>query len=118
MYADCFVIPIPKKGVPAYKKLATVAKKVWMEYGALDYKECVADDMHPDCGMPFPKLANLKRSETVIFAWVTYKSKAHRNRVNAKVMNDPRLTSIGPDSMPFDVKRMTYGGFKVLVGTK
>jgi uncharacterized protein YbaA (DUF1428 family) len=117
MYADCFVIPIPKRGVPAYKKLATLGKKVWMEHGAVDYKECVADDLNTHCGMPFNKLTNLKRTESVIFAWITFKSKAHRDRVNAKVMKDPRLTSIGPEGMPFDVERMSYGGFKVLVSS-
>lgn len=118
MYADCYVIPIPKKSIPAYRKLASIAAKVWQEHGALDYKECVGDDLSTHCGLPFPKLAQLKRSESVIFAWIVYKSKAHRDRVNSKVMVDPRIASIAPETMPFDVKRMTYGGFKVLVAAK
>ncbi|MGD9636412.1 MAG: DUF1428 domain-containing protein [Pirellulales bacterium] len=114
-YADCYVIPIPKKSVPAYRKMASVAGKVWREHGALDYKECVGDDLQTKFGIPFAKLAKTKPSETVVFAWIVYKSKAHRDRVNAKVMKDPRITSMGPEKMPFDPKRMSYGGFKVLV---
>jgi uncharacterized protein YbaA (DUF1428 family) len=115
MYADAFVIPVPKRNVAAYRRIATIAGKVWREHGALDYKECVAEDMSTDCGIPFAKLAGCKRGETVIVAWIVYKSRAHRDRVNAKVMKDPRITSIGPKKMPFDMKRMSYGGFKVLV---
>lgn len=118
MYADCYVIPIPKKGVAAYRKIANIAGKVWREHGALDYKECVADDLNSHCGVPFSKLAGLKRAETVIFAWIVYRTKAQRDRVNAKVMKDPRITSLGPEKMPFDPKRMTYGGFQVLVDAK
>jgi uncharacterized protein YbaA (DUF1428 family) len=114
-YADGFVIPIPKKNVEAYRKIARKASKVWMEHGALEYYECVGDDLAiplPFTG--FPKLTNLKKNETVIFAWIVYKSKAHRDRVNAKVMKDPRL-KMAPDSMPFDHTRMSMGGFKVIV---
>lgn len=117
-YADCYVIPIPKKSVPAYRRIATVAGKVWREHGAVDYKECVADDVNTHCGIPFTRLAKTKPSETVVFAWIVYKSKAHRARVNAKVMKDPRITSMGAEKMPFDIKRMTYGGFTVLVDPK
>jgi uncharacterized protein YbaA (DUF1428 family) len=113
-YVDGFVLPIPKKNVAAYRRIAAKAGKIWREHGALDYKECVGDDLNIKMGVPFGKLAKLKPSETVVFAYILYKSRAHRDRVNAKVMKDPRLT-MGPEGMPFDVKRMTYGGFKVLV---
>ena len=114
-YVDGFVIPVPKKNVAAYRRMAAKAGKIWREHGALEYRECVGDDMNIKFGLPFPKLAGAKPSETVIFAWIVYKSRAHRDRVNAKVMKDPRLTSTGPKKMPFDIKRMAYGGFKVLV---
>jgi uncharacterized protein YbaA (DUF1428 family) len=114
-YVDGFVLPIPKKNVAAYRRIAAKAGKIWREHGALDYKECVGDDLNIKMGVPFGKLAKLKPSETVVFAYILYKSRAHRDRVNAKVMKDPRLTSMGPEKMPFDVKRMSYGGFKVLV---
>ena len=117
-YADCYVIPLPKKSVAAYRKIASVAGKVWREHGALDYKECVGDDLQTKFGIPFAKLAKAKPSETVVFAWIVYKTKADRDRVNAKVMKDPRISSMGPETMPFDPKRMTYGGFKVLVDPK
>jgi uncharacterized protein YbaA (DUF1428 family) len=114
-YVDGFVLPIPKKNVAAYRRIAAKAGKIWREHGALDYKECVGDDLNIKMGVPFGKLAKLKPSETVVFAYILYKSRAHRDRVNAKVMKDPRLTSMGPEKMPFDVKRMSYGGFKLLV---
>lgn len=114
-YVDGYVIPIPKKGVAAYRRIAAKAGKIWREYGALDYKECVGDDLNLKFGIPFAKLAKTKPSETVVFAWIVFKSRAHRDRVNAKVMKDPRIAAMGPDKMPFDPKRMTYGGFKVLV---
>ena len=114
-YVDGFVIPIPKKNMAAYRRMATQAGKIWMEHGALEYRECVGDDLKTTFGTSFPKLAKSKPSETVLFSWVVYKSKAHRDRVNAKVMKDPRLDSMDPKTMPFDVKRMLYGGFKVLV---
>jgi uncharacterized protein YbaA (DUF1428 family) len=114
-YVDGFVLPVPKKSLPAYRRLARKAAKIWREYGALDYRECVGDDLAVKMGVPFPKLAKTKPGETVVFAWITYKSKAHRDRVNAKVMKDPRLCSMDPKSMPFDCKRMAWGGFKVLV---
>jgi uncharacterized protein YbaA (DUF1428 family) len=113
-YADGIVIPIPKKNVDAYRKMARLGRKVWMEHGALEYYECVGDDLAiPAMFQGFGKMAKLKKNETVIFAWIVYKSKAHRNKVNAKVMADPRLKMSG--KMPFDHKRMAFGGFKVIV---
>ena len=90
---------------------------MWREYGALDYRECIGDDLNTEMGLPFPKLAKAKKGETVIFAYIVYKSRAHRDKVNAKVMKDPRLSAMcDPKDMPFDCKRMTYGGFKTIVG--
>jgi uncharacterized protein YbaA (DUF1428 family) len=106
---------VPKKGVAAYRRIARIAGKVWREHGALEYFECVGDDLNVKCGLPFTKLAKLKPGEAVIFSWIVYKSRAHRDRVNKKVMSDPRLASMDPKQMPFDVKRMSFGGFKVLV---
>jgi uncharacterized protein YbaA (DUF1428 family) len=114
-YVDGFVLPIPKKNVPAYRRIAQKAGKIWREYGALEYRECVGDDLQVKMGMPFPRSVRLKPGETVVFAWIVYRSRAHRDRVNGKVMKDPRLANMDPKTMPFDVKRMTYGGFKVLV---
>jgi uncharacterized protein YbaA (DUF1428 family) len=114
-YVDGFVLPVPKKNIKAYEGMAKIAAKVWMEHGALAYHECVGDDLAVQFGMPFTKLAKLKPSETVVFAWIVYKSKAHRDKVNAKVMKDPRLNCMEGKKMPFDVKRMAYGGFKTLV---
>lgn len=113
-YVDGFVIPVPKKNIAAYKAMAKLGGKVWMEHGALEYRECVGDDLKPPFGLPFPKAIKLKPGETVVFSWIVYKSKAHRDRVNAAVMKDPRLKEM-PKEMPFDVKRMAYGGFKTLV---
>jgi len=113
-YVDGFVIPVPKKQLAAYKKMSAKAGKIWKEFGALDYKECVGDDLKIKWGTPFLKLAKAKPGETVVFSWITYKSKAQRDRINAKVMKDPRLHMDGK-AMPFDMKRMTYGGFKVFV---
>jgi uncharacterized protein YbaA (DUF1428 family) len=115
-YVDGFVIPMPKKSMPAYKKMAMVACKVWMDHGALAYYECVGEDLKPKFGVPFPKLAKAKAGETVVFAWIMFKTRKHRDAVNAKVMKDPRiLESCDPKKMPFDVKRMSYGGFETLV---
>ena len=115
-YADGFVIPLPKKNLAAYRRMAKKAGKVWREHGALDYKECVGDDLNVKWGVRFPRLAKARAGETVVFSWIVYKSRAHRDRVNAKVMRDPRLKSMmNSKSMPFDMKRMAYGGFKVLV---
>ena len=115
-YVDGFVLVVPKKKLPDYVKLARKASRVWREHGALDYRECVGDDLKVKMGLPFPKLAKVKPGETVIFSWISYKSRAHRDKVNAKVMADKRLFDGVPKEMPFDVKRMAYGGFKTLVG--
>ena len=115
-YIDGFVLPVPKKNLKAYARMAQQAGKVWRDHGALDYKECVGDDLKVKMGMPFPRTVKLKAGETLVFSYIVYKSRAHRDRVNAKVMKDPRLKDMGdPKDMPFDVKRMNYGGFKVLV---
>jgi uncharacterized protein YbaA (DUF1428 family) len=114
-YVDGFVLVVPKKKLEAYKKLAKIAAKVWMEHGALDYRECVLEDKKCDFGVSYPKLVGgLKPSETVVFSWITYKSRKHRDTVNKKVMADPRL-ECDPNDMPFDVKRMSYGGFETIV---
>jgi uncharacterized protein YbaA (DUF1428 family) len=115
-YIDGFVLAVPKKNLAKYRKISQKAGKVWREYGALEYRECAGDDLDAPWALPFPKLMKLKAGETVIFAYIVYKSKAHRNRVNAKVMKDPRLAKMmDPNDMPFDMKRMAYGGFKVFV---
>lgn len=121
-YVDGFVIPIPKKNVPKYRKVAAKAGKVWMEHGALEYRECIGDDLvmtDPASGKtmsPFVKTLRLKPTETAIFAWIVYRNKAERNKVNAKVMKDPRIASMmDPKAMPFDDRRMNFGGFKVIV---
>jgi len=114
-YVDGFVLPIPKKNVQAYRRIAQQAARVWREHGALEYRECVGDDLKVKGVVPFPRLARCKPGETVVFAWIVYKSRAHRDRVNAKVMADPFMANMAPKSMPFDVKRMAYGGFSTLV---
>jgi uncharacterized protein YbaA (DUF1428 family) len=115
-YVDGFVLPVPKKNVEAYRRIARKAGKVWRDHGALDYKECVGDDVKPGKLTSFPKSVKLKPGETVFFSWIVYKSRAHRDRVNAKVMKDPRLARMmDPKAMPFDARRMIYGGFEVLV---
>lgn len=114
-YVDGFVLPVPKKNVAAYKKVSKKAGKIWMEYGALEYIECIADDVKPGKVTSFQKSVKLKATETVFFSWIIYKSKADRNRILAKVMKDPRMSGMGPDMCPFDAKRMIYGGFKPLV---
>lgn len=116
-YVDGFVIPISKKNVKAYKKMAALGCKVWMEHGALDYYECIGDDLDVTMGWPFPQMCKLKTGETVIFAFIVYKSKAHRNKVNANVMSDPRMKMDGK-KMPFDIKRFAMGGFNVVVKAK
>jgi uncharacterized protein YbaA (DUF1428 family) len=117
-YVDGFVLPVPKKSIPAYQKMAKTAEKVWLEHGALEYRECVLDDSKGDFALTFPKGIQSKPSETVVFAYITYKSKKDRDRINAKVMKDPRLCppDLDPKKMPFDCARMLYGGFKTLVG--
>ena len=114
-YVDGFVIPIPRRELALYRRQAQKAGKIWRELGALEFRECAGDDLNgKGVGMPFPKLARLKPGETVMFSWIVYKSRAQRDRVNAKVMKDPRIAKM-MNVMPFDVKRMTYGGFRVIV---
>lgn len=117
-YVDGYVLVVPKKSLPAYKKMAEVGAKVWRKCGALEYKECVADDMHPKMvKLTFPKLIKAKKNEVVIFSYVTYKSRAHRDQVNKKVMKamDKLAPQYKDQPMPFDMNRMAFGGFKVLV---
>ena len=115
-YVDGYVLPVPKKNLAAYRKMAALAAKVWRDHGALDYKECAGDDLGTKFGTPFTKVMKTKPGETIVFAWIVFKSKVHRDRVNAKVMKDPRISgSMDPKQMPFDPKRMAYGGFEVLV---
>jgi len=115
-YVDGYVLPVPKKNVKTYRRIAQIAAKVWRDHGALEYRECIGDDLNVKFGVPFPRTIKVKPGETVFFSWIVFKSRAHRDRVNAKVMKDPRIANMmDPKTMPFDCKRMTYGGFKVLV---
>lgn len=115
-YVDGFVIPVPSKNLQKYRSIARKAGKIWREHGALEYMECVGDDLDVKFGTSFPKRVNLKRGETVVFSYIVYKSRADRDRVNRKVMKDPRLAGMMNDkAMPFDVKKMVYGGFKAIV---
>jgi uncharacterized protein YbaA (DUF1428 family) len=115
-YVDGFVVPVPKKRLADYRRMAQKASKVWRDHGALEYVECVADDVKPGKRTSFPRSVKLKPGETVIFAYIVYKSRAQRDRINAKVMKDPRLAKMmDPKAMPFDAKRMFWGGFKALV---
>ena len=116
MYVDGFVLPVPKKNLAAYRKMAKLAARVWKKHGALDYQECVGDDLSIPGMYSFPKLAKAKSGETVFFSYITYRSRAHRDRVNGKVMKDPSLAAMCGQKMPFDMKRMAYGGFKQFVG--
>jgi uncharacterized protein YbaA (DUF1428 family) len=115
-YVDGFVLAVPTKNMAAYRKMARLAGKVWREHGALDYRECVADDVSPGKHTSFPQSVKLKAGEVVVFSYIVYKSKADRNRINKKVMSDPRLAAMmNPKKLPFDGKRMFWGGFKVFV---
>ena len=115
-YFDGFVVPVPKKKLDVYRRMAKTASKVWREHGALEYVECIADDVKPGKVTSFPQSVKLKPGETVVFAYVVYKSRAQRDRVMAKVMKDPRLANMmDPKKMPFDAKRMFWGGFKGLI---
>lgn len=115
-YVDGFVVVVPDKKLKAYQALAKKAARVWLDHGALEYLECAGDDMKAHCGVSFPKIAAAKKGETVVFAWIGYRSRAHRDAVNKKVMADPRMqTMCDPDDLPFDMKRMSHGGFRVLV---
>jgi uncharacterized protein YbaA (DUF1428 family) len=115
-YVDGYLLPLPKRNLRIYRRIAQQAGKIWRQHGALEYRESAGDDLKPQMGVPFPRTVRLKPSETVVFSWIVFKSRTHRDRVNAKVMKDPRMARMmekGP--MPFDLKRMVYGGFKVLV---
>lgn len=117
-YVDGFLIPVPTKNIARYRRMARTACKVWMDHGAVEYRECVGDDLQIKGVVPFTKPAQCRKGETVIFAWIVYKSKAHRDRVNAKACKDPRLAkmmAMSPKETPFDMKRMIYGGFKTIV---
>jgi uncharacterized protein YbaA (DUF1428 family) len=116
-YVDGFVLPVPKKNLQKYRRIAQQAGRIWRKHGALEYLECVGDDLKVKMSVPFPRTVKLKPGETVVFSWIGYKSRAHRDRVNAKVMKDPRIAKrmSDPKAMPVDVKRMVYGGFKILV---
>ena len=114
-YVDGYVLPLPKKNLAAYRRMAKAASKVWMDHGALQYCEAVGEDFPGMCGTPFPKLARCKKGETVVFAWVVYKSRKERDRVNAKVMSDPRLAKMMNTKPPFDMTRMSFAGFDILV---
>ena len=115
-YVDGYVVPVPKKNLAAYRRMAQKAGKVWRDHGALEYIECVAADVKPGKRTSFPQSVKLKPEETVVFAYVVFKSRAHRDQVNAKVMKDPRLANMmDPKALPFDGKRMFWGGFKALI---
>jgi uncharacterized protein YbaA (DUF1428 family) len=115
-YVDGFVMPIPKKDAAAYRRIARKAGKIWREHGALEYRECIADDVKPGKTTSFPRSVKLKPNEVVWFSWILFRSRQHRDRVNAKVMQDPRLARMmDPAKLPFDARRMLYGGFEVRV---
>ena len=115
-YVDGFVVPVPKKKIGDYKKIAKLAAKIWREHGALDYRECVADDVSAGKRTSFPRSVKQKPGETVVFAWITYKSRKQRDAINKKVMKDKRLAAfMDPKKMPFDTRRMFWGGFKTIV---
>ena len=114
-YVDGFVLVVPKKNLKAYEKMAKAGAKLWRKHGALDYRECVGEDMKVSFGLPFPKLVKLKPGEVPLFSFIAYKSRAHRDQVNKRVMSDMSMSEFKDKPMPFDMKRMAYGGFKVLV---
>jgi uncharacterized protein YbaA (DUF1428 family) len=115
-YVDGYVLPVPKKNLAAYRRMAQKAGRVWREHGALEFRECVGDDLKTKMAVSFPATIKLKKGEAVVFSWIVFKSRAHRDSVNAKVMKDPWLAKMmDMKSMPFDSKRMVYGGFKTVV---
>jgi uncharacterized protein YbaA (DUF1428 family) len=115
-YVDGYVLPVPRRKLPAYRQMARKAGKIWRELGALEIRECAGDDLAVKWGIPFPKQLKLKPGETVVFSWILFRSRSHRDRVNARVMQDSRLNPMmDPRKMPFDPKRMIYGGFTVIV---
>jgi uncharacterized protein YbaA (DUF1428 family) len=113
-YVDGFVLPVPKRNLDDYRRMARMAGKIWKEHGALEYRECVGEDLDIKMGMPFPRGIKSKPGETIVFAYIVYKSRKHRDQVNEKVMKDPRLAKM-PKKMPFDCNRMLYGGFEAMV---
>jgi uncharacterized protein YbaA (DUF1428 family) len=115
-YVDGFLLPVPKRNIAAYRRIAQRAGKIWREHGAVEYRECVGDDLRNKWGAAFPKVSRAKSGETVFFSYIVYKSRAHRDSVNKKVMKDPRIGKMMEGKKPpFDIKRMAYGGFRVLV---
>ncbi len=114
-YVDGFVIPVPNARLAAYRAMARMGSKVWMDHGALQYVECIADDVKPGKHTSFPQAVRLKPDEVVVFAYIVFRSRAHRDQVNKRAMDDPRLKRWGPENLPFDGKRMFWGGFKTLV---
>lgn len=115
-YVDGFLLPVPEKNLQVYRRISQRAGKIWRDNGALEYRECAGDDLDAKFGVSFTRTIKLKPGETVVFSWIVFKSRAHRDQVNARVMKDPRMAKImGKEAMPFDVNRMAYGGFKVLV---
>ena len=114
-YVDGFVVPVPKSKLEAYRELATLAAGIWREYGALEYREWVADDVKPGKVTSFPQAVDLQPDETVVFAWIVYESREHRDAVNAKVINDPRMANMDPATLPFSGSRLIFGGFELLV---
>jgi uncharacterized protein YbaA (DUF1428 family) len=114
-YVDGFVVPLPRKKLGVYRRIARQAGKIWKQHGALEYRECAGEDLKQNMGLPFPRLARLKPGEMVMFSWIVYKNRRDRDRVNAKVMKDPRMERMMKIPMPFNMKRMAYGGFKVIV---
>lgn len=115
-YVDGFLLPVPKKKIAEYRRMARKAGKIWIEHGALEFRECAGDDLNPKGPVSFRRLVKAKPSETVFFSWIVFRSKADRTRVNKKVMTDPRLQKMmEPGGAPFDFKRMAYGGFKIAV---
>ncbi len=114
-YVDGFVLPVPKKKLQTYRRIARQASKVWRDHGALEFRECAGDDLNTKMGVPFPRVVKLKPGETVVFSWIVFKSRKHRDSVNAKVMKDSRMAKMMKMPMPFDPKRMCYGGFTVMI---
>lgn len=114
-YVDGFLLAVPTKKLALYRRVARLAGKVWKEHGALAYMECAGDDLAQNGAVTFPKLLTLKKGETAVFSWVVYKSRRDRDRIMPKVMTDKRLANMDPKKMPFDMKRIAYGGFKVMV---
>jgi uncharacterized protein YbaA (DUF1428 family) len=117
-YVDGFVLPIPKRNLARYRRVAATAGRIWMKHGALEYRECAGDDLDGGMVVPFPKLAKAKRGETVVFSWIVYRNRAHRDRVNALVMKDPAIARMMTEASAFDIRRMAYGGFSIIVDGK